>query len=96
MTMADIQRLFAAHRAQLDTLGITRIRVFGSYARDEHSADSDIDLLIDFDHPVGLLELASVKIELEAILRIKVDLATTGMLRDELRDQVLAEARVAA
>lgn len=96
MTLADIQNLFAMHRAQLDALGITRVRVFGSYARNEHTADSDVDLLVDFDHPVGLLELATVKIALEAMLHVKVDLTTAGMLRDELRDQVLAEARVAA
>jgi hypothetical protein len=96
ITIDEVQRLLASHRERLDALGITRVRVFGSCARGEHTASSDLDLLVDFDHPVGLLELSSVKIELEGILRASVDLATSGMLRDELREQVLAEARVAA
>jgi predicted nucleotidyltransferase len=96
MTIDHVQSLLASHRGRLDELGITCVRVFGSCARGEHTPSSDLDLLVDFDHPVGLLELATAKIELEGILGVKVDLTTAGMLREELREQVMAEAKVAA
>ena len=59
---------------------IARIYLFGSFARDEQTADSDVDLLVDFNGRMGskFIDLAD---ELEARLGIKVDLVSSRGLK---------------
>jgi predicted nucleotidyltransferase len=87
---------FAAHREELRRLGITSLLVFGSVARDQARPDSDVDLIAEFDRPIGYLGLARVQRQLGEMLGCRVDLATPGMIRKELRDRVYEEAVRAA
>jgi predicted nucleotidyltransferase len=48
-TKDDILKTLAEHKAELSQFGVSALGLFGSYARDEQSSDSDIDLLVDFD-----------------------------------------------
>ena len=80
-----------AQRAELERRGITRVRLFGSVARGEPNA-SDVDLLVEFDHGVGLFELGGTQVFFEDLLQCSVDLGLVTMLREEIRDAVLAEA----
>jgi predicted nucleotidyltransferase len=48
-TRNDILRTIKAHKAELESYGICNVGLFGSYARDEQTPASDIDLLIDFE-----------------------------------------------
>jgi hypothetical protein len=82
----------AGHRAELTRLGVRSLALFGSTARGEARADSDVDLLIDFARPVGLFGFLEVKSYLEHLLGRPVDLVTAGALRPEYRDTVLREA----
>ena len=62
---------------------VMRAWLFGSYARGEETADSDADILVEFDHKhakIGLLKYAAMVMELERILQIKVDLVEDGSL----------------
>jgi hypothetical protein len=85
-----------AHRDELRRLGISSLLVFGSVARDQARPDSDVDLIAEFDRPIGYLGLARVQHELEKLLGCGVDLATPGMIRKEFRDRIYAEAVRAA
>jgi predicted nucleotidyltransferase len=75
---------------------IRKLALFGSVLRDDFRADSDVDVLIEFEPAarVGLLRLAGMEIELGEILGRKVDLNTPGFLSQYFRDKVLAEAEV--
>jgi hypothetical protein len=75
---------------------IRRLALFGSVLRDDFRADSDVDVLVEFEPAarVGLLRLAGMEIELGEILGRKVDLSTPGFLSQYYRDKVLAEAEV--
>ncbi|MCD6282017.1 nucleotidyltransferase family protein [bacterium] len=76
---------------------IRRLAVFGSSLRDDFSAESDIDVLVEFepDRVPGLIGLAGMEIELSELLGgRKVDLNTPRTLSKYFRDEVLAEARV--
>lgn len=75
-------------------LGVTRIRVFGSVARGEADAASDVDLLLDFasEAGVGLLHLMRVRAVLEDLLSRRVDAVTEASLRPPLRGEILADA----
>ncbi len=70
---------------------IRSIGVFGSWARGEQTPESDVDLLIEFDEPVGLFEFFAVQGELEDALGVEVDLTTPGGLRPRLVDHVMRD-----
>lgn len=89
---SDAIDFFSEHRNDLRRLGISSLLVFGSVARDEAGPDSDVDLIAEFDPPVGYLGLAHAQHELERLLGCPVDLATPGMIRREFRDRIYAEA----
>jgi len=68
-----IQRL-GASRGELATLGVRSLDMFGSVARGEAGPDSDVDLLVDFDKPIGLFHFFRVQRRLEEVLGCPVDL----------------------
>ena len=70
--------------------------LYGSAARQEMTADSDIDLLVEFSVPVGMFEFLDLKEYLESILKVQVDLATESALKKQLKAQILKEAVRAA
>lgn len=66
--------------------------VFGSVARGEDKDGSDIDILVDALPGSTLFTLGGLQTELETLLKVKVDLVTSGGLRETMRDRILSEA----
>ena len=75
-----------------DRYGVKSLALFGSVARDEATPASDVDLLVDFDRPVGLFGLFALQDYLETVLGCPVDLGTPNSLKPRLREEVLAES----
>jgi hypothetical protein len=73
---------------------VARAAIFGSLARGEMKAGSDIDILIEFRGEKSLLDLAGLKLELEELLEKKVDVLTYNCLHPLLRDRILSEQEV--
>jgi len=67
---------------------VRRIGVFGSFARREARADSDVDILVDFKEGADLFDLIELSQYLEEKIGRHVDLATPRALRPEIRDGV--------
>ena len=74
----DVISAAAAH-------GVSGLRVFGSVARGEDSADSDVDLLVDLSEHMSLFGLARLQAELETILGARVDLVPSQDLKPDVR-----------
>ena len=74
-----------------DVYGVQSLALFGSVARNEASASSDIDLLVEFNRPVGLFGLFALQDRLEELFGCKVDLGTSDSLKPRLRPAVKAE-----
>ena len=72
--------------------GASRLRVFGSVARDQAGPDSDIDLLVDLPEQASLFDRADLKVALEELLNHSVDLIRRRNLRPEMQAKVEAEA----
>lgn len=68
------------------------MRAFGSVARGDATAESDVDLLVDLKPSRTLLDLVAFRREAGEILDLPVDVATTDMLKERIRDEVLSEA----
>ena len=71
---------------------VTEFSLFGSVLRDDFRPDSDVDLLVEFDRPVGLFAFIGLQQFLETLLGCKVDLGTLRSLKPRLKDSVLQEA----
>lgn len=89
-------RRLRQHRRRIIELagrrGASNVRVFGSVARGEDTAASDIDLLVDLDGGVGLFGLEGLRRELAKLLRVDVDVVPASTLKSDVRDRVFAEA----
>ena len=75
----------------LKKYGVVKASLFGSIVKGESTEDSDIDILVELPETATLLELAALKIELEEILKKKVDVLTYDSLHHLLKDKILQE-----
>ena len=91
-TKENIINTIEIHKSGLIPYGVRKIGLFGSYARGEQTAQSDIDILAEFEEPVSLLALVGAEQYLSRILKTKVDLIPKEDIRPELKDKILAEA----
>jgi len=73
--------------------GAHHVRVFGSVARGEETAQSDIDFLVDLEPGRSLFDLGGLLSELQALLGCPVDVLTEQGLHWYIRDRILQEAR---
>ena len=72
--------------------GAKNIRVFGSVARRQATASSDIDLLVDMEPDRSLMDMGGFLSEAQKLLGCRVDVFTEKMLRKRIRTTVLKEA----
>ena len=99
MNRDQVLKILAAHR---DTLArdfrVKSLALFGSVVRNETTAGSDVDLLVEFDgRPVGLFHLSRTQHYLESILGVpKVDLVLREGIKPALKERILREAVYAA
>jgi len=96
MTREEFFARIAPHRPELIRVGVRRLGVFGSVARNEAGPESDVDILVEFEEVPELYEFAALRDRLAEILGRPVDLTTPRALRQNLRSRVLNEVRYAA
>ena len=84
--------ILRAHLQELRSMGVLRLAIFGSVARNEAKPDSDVDLLVEFEAPVSFDRYMDTQFRLEALLGRPVDLVTTTGLKAGLRDVVARES----
>lgn len=71
--------------------GVKKLLLFGSVARDEATSVSDVDLLVEFNKPVGYFGLFALQDHLEKLLGCPVDLGTPDSLKPRIRERVMGE-----
>ena len=90
--IAGIQNTIAAEKDEIRWRYRAEIKgIFGSYARGDFHADSDLDLLVDFDEGANLFDLVGLQQFLEEKLGCRVDIVSRRSLRTELRTAILNE-----
>ena len=73
--MLTIPQITQAVKTVAEEFNLKRVSLFGSYAEDRSTADSDVDLLVEFFLPaVSLFTLADIKHRLEELLKVDVDI----------------------
>ncbi|HEU5319040.1 MAG TPA: nucleotidyltransferase family protein [Chloroflexota bacterium] len=96
---AEVAERLAINRQAVTALcrrhHIARLALFGSVLRDDFRADSDVDMLVEFQpgRVPGYITLAGIALELERVVGRPVDLRTPNELSRYFRDDVLSRAR---
>ena len=71
--------------------GVKSLLLFGSVARNEATPTSDVDLLVEFNRPVGYFGLFALQDYLEKLLGCPVDLGTSDSLKPYIKERVMGE-----
>ncbi|HPB89842.1 MAG TPA: nucleotidyltransferase family protein [Bacteroidales bacterium] len=69
---------------------VKEIGLFGSFSDETFSDDSDIDLLVEFEKPIGW-KYFSLEIYLEGVFGRKIDLVTKNALKRQIKDRILKQ-----
>ena len=89
----EIQRKLSRHKAEFaDRFKVKALALFGSYARNEHVPDSDVDILVEFDSPVGV-EFIDLGNYLESILGRRVDLVSRNGIKPKYFERIKRDLR---
>ena len=90
-----VLRILRAHEAEIRAQGVTRLRMFGSMARGEAGAESDVDLIADIDRTTkfSLIDLVGLQYFLADLVGREVDVGTTvAKMRPRMRQRFEADA----
>jgi hypothetical protein len=97
MTHEDLTpSMLKAIKGLCERYRVRELSVFGSALRDDFSAASDIDLLVEFEPEaqIGFMTLSKMQRELSAILKRPVDLVPKKGLKPKIQESVLSSAKV--
>lgn len=89
MKQEEVLRILKGQNSQLaKQYGVKSLVLFGSVARDEATSASDVDLLVEFNRPVGYFGLFALQDYLEKLLDCPVDLGTPDSLKPYVRERM--------
>lgn len=92
MNREEVLDLLRDHKATLaQRFGVAELSLFGSFARDQATDQSDVDILVRFDGPSTSRRFFGAQFYIEDLLGRRVDLVTEKALRTELRPYVKRE-----
>jgi len=73
--------------------GVKTLGIFGSYITGKQKETSDVDILVEFERPIGLLKFVTLEQELSELLGKKVDLVMKSALKPRIGERILKEVR---
>jgi predicted nucleotidyltransferase len=92
MKQDDALQILKQKNAELTKqFGVKSLLLFGSVARNESTPTSDVDLLVEFNRPVGYFGLFALQDYLEKLLDCSVDLGTPDSLKPYIKERVMGE-----
>lgn len=91
-TINEIKALIENNREDLRSqYGVKEIGIFGSFAKGMQNADSDLDILIEFEKPIGFIRFMRLEKMLSELFRIRVELVTKKALKPYIGQRILSE-----
>lgn len=88
----DILKILAQNRQAIQNFGVRYLALFGSFAIDCATAESDLDFLVEFEGETTFDGYMNLKFFLEDLFEVSVDLVTKRSLKKEISQKVLQEA----
>lgn len=94
-SLNEIKEIINSHRNYLgEKYFVDSFMLFGSYAKNLQTKDSDIDLLVNFTKPIDIFDFIELEEYLSKIFNKKIDLGTLKGLKHFIKDDILKEAIV--
>jgi predicted nucleotidyltransferase len=91
-SLDEIKEIIDIHKDELrKEYGLKEIGVFGSYVRGAQRADSDLDILIEFEKPVGFVKFLRLENRLSELLGVRVEMVTKKALKPFIGKRILQE-----
>ncbi|MFN4132498.1 MAG: nucleotidyltransferase family protein, partial [Caldimicrobium sp.] len=89
-SLEEIKSILSSHLSEIkEKFGVKEIGIFGSYVRGEETGRSDIDILVEFEHPVDFFLFLELEEYLQKLIGVKVDLVMKKALKPEIRKYIL-------
>jgi predicted nucleotidyltransferase len=97
MDKGSVIQTLREHERELKAAGIVHLRLFGSVARGEASAQSDVDLMADLDRSMrfSLVRMARLENQLNDLLGVRVDLSPADSMKEAVHARAVREAILA-
>jgi uncharacterized protein len=93
-TLIDIEAIIQKNKKELgEKYGLKEIGIFGSYARGDQEENSDIDILVEVERPMGFIKFIKLENHLSQILGVKVDMVTKKALKPYIGKRILKEVQ---
>jgi len=91
-SLKEVKEIISKHKEELrKKYGVKEIGVFGSLVRGELKEESDIDILVEFEKPIGLFKFLELEEYLSNLLGKKVDLVSKKALKPHIGKYILEE-----
>ena len=95
--MTEVEKIMKKLNENMPTLRekyrVKTLGIFGSYIRGEQKKKSDVDILVEFEKPLGLLEFVGLQLQLSELLGKKVDLVMKTALKPKIGKYILEEVQ---
>lgn len=95
--MTEVEKIMKKLNENMPTLRekykVKTLGIFGSYIRGEEKKKSDVDILVEFEKPLGLLEFVGLELQLSKLLGKKVDLVMKTALKPKIGKHILEEVQ---
>ena len=91
-----ILALLHQHRPKLTNFGVKSLALFGSVARGEETAESDVDILVEYQGSATFDRFMDTKYYLEELLNCKVDLVTLEAIKPRMKPYIMQDLISAA
>lgn len=87
-----IKRILSENKEQLQhNYKVKQIGIFGSFVRNEQKKGSDLDILVEFEEPIGLFRFMDLEDHLKDLLGVKIDLVSKKALKPNIGKYILNE-----
>jgi len=90
----NIQNLHKKTSKILFSYGVKKAALFGSYARNEQTTESDIDILVELGKKISLFDYVGLKLDLEDTLNKKIDLVQYKGIKPSIKNYILKDESV--
>lgn len=91
-TIDEIKRILSEQKPLLrEKFKVKEIGIFGSYVRGEQAEKSDVDVLVEFEEPIGFFVFLDLEEYLSELLQTKVDLVSKKALKPRIGKRILRE-----
>ncbi|MHA1370653.1 MAG: nucleotidyltransferase family protein [Promethearchaeota archaeon] len=91
-SLDEIKEIIKKHKKTLkEKYHIKEIGIFGSFVRGEAKEDSDVDILVEFEKPIGFFKFLQLEEYLSDLIGKKVDLVSKKALKPHIGKYILEE-----